>query len=172
MSSLRDFDKIYELSETKISALRTEQVSIKHQIALRDQREMKDFITKILSIAEFMHKHRIAVSYTKIKYENAYHDKQRGKYKIKLLDKQLFVCKVRNSCTTPIFSRYYDEVTGKEEDFSAEFLVADMESFRKGVIEKYDDIMKDLQDEVLEGQQMKIEQLEKENEELRLELAG
>lgn len=171
-NTLRDFDTIYELSETKIRSLKRERAEIKHSIALKENMEVKDFISKILAIAEFMHSHDIAVVSTGIRYENDYYDKQRGKFKLKLLDKQLFVCKVRNSCTTPIFNRYFDEVNGKADCFSDEFYGKDMEYFRKGIIERYDDIMRDLQDEVLEGQQAKIEKLQSENAELRAELAS
>ena len=172
MSNLRDFNEIYELSEVKILSLSSEQDRLKHAIVIKENGEIRDFINKILDIAKFMDKHEIPVVSSGIKYPNDYLDPQRGKFKIKVLDKRIYVCKIRNTCTIPIFEKRYDEVDPKKECFAPEFSGKDIEYFIKGILRKYDDIMRDLQDEVLDGQQAKIERLQIENEDLRKILAS
>lgn len=172
MSNLRDFNEIYELSEGKILSLENEQTRLKHAIVVKEKGEIRDFINKILDIAKFMDEHEIPTVSSGIKYPNTYNDPQRGKFKIKVLDKKVYVCKVRNTCTTPVFEKRYDEVDTKGECLAPEFSGDDIEVFIKGIIRKYDDIMRNLQDEVLDGQKAKIDKLQTENEDLRKILAS
>lgn len=173
MSNMRKFNEIYELANNKIDVLNKENINLKTKIRWRDAEEVKKFTRNAIKIATFMGTHDLRIVLTKVKYPNNYIDEKRGKYHL-YIDKNdvLMLGKTRNTCRVPIFKCSYEEAATLNLPLSEEFYTEDRKAFIREFNLKFDALMHEIEDLVLDRTEDIIRELEIENEELRKELAS